>query len=561
MQTPAVRVWPQTVVRVAFSVRVCRACGFMLVAAHTAAVAAPAALHAGLESALARVNEQAPGCVIGVARDGERAVLARGQADLERGSALTADSVLEAGSVAKQFTAYLVLLLAKEGKLSLDDPLARHLPEFAGLPAGAATLRQAMQHTAGLRDWGSLVAFEGWPRGTRDISNTQVRALLARQRSLNFAPGTQWSYSNSGYQLAAEVLARVSGSDFATLSRERLFMPLGLLSTHWRADPNQLVLGRALAYEPAAAGWRLAMPGESAHGAGGLLSTVSDLLSWAEELRQPRRLDPQLVAQMLAPALTADGHRLPYGLGLDLGSWRGLAEFGHGGATAGYRAQLRSYPETRISVAMLCNRSDAATGSMARVAVLAALPPGAVAPEVTAPAFALTPAQAAAFVGPYRHPANGQTRRIDLQDGVLRVPGAGVVQPLAVNRVRLAIGIELQLEADGLRLRTPDGREETWARVHVSAPSAAALAASVGRYRSDEVQQSYSVVQEGQVLLLLGPAGEKTRLEPRDRDNFETPLASVRFEREANGVVSALVFGEARVWALRFVRDGPAPKL
>ena len=141
------------------------------------------------------------------------------------------------------------------------------------------------------------------------------------------------------------------------------------------------------------------------------------------------------------------------------------------------------------------------------------------------------------------------------------MPGAGVVQPLAVNRVRLAIGIELQLEADGLRLRTPDGREETWARVHVSAPSAAALAAYVGRYRSDEVQQSYSVVQEGQVLLLLGPAGEKTRLEPRDRDNFEAPLASVRFEREANGVVSALVFGEARVWALRFVRDGPAPKL
>jgi CubicO group peptidase (beta-lactamase class C family) len=524
------------------------------------ALASPA-WQAGLESALARLGEQGPGCVIGVQRDGERAVAARGQADLERPRPLTADSVLEAGSVAKQFTAYLVLLMAQEGKLSLDDPLARHLPEFEGGPAGAVTLRQALQHTGGLRDWGNLVAFEGWPRGTRNLGNAQIRALLAQQRALNFEAGTQWSYSNSGYQLAAEVLARVSGRDFATLSRERLFEPLGLHATRWRTDPNQIVSGRALAYEATGGGWRLAMPGESAHGAGGLLSTVGDLLSWAEELREPRRLDPKLVAQMQTPARTADGQPLGYGLGLELGQWRGLAELGHAGATAGYRAQLRSVPAARLSVALLCNRSDAPTGSMARSVALSLLPPGLAAPEPALPAFAATPEQAAAFVGVYRHPRNGQTRRVELRDGSLRVPGGGEARLVAPTHARLASGTELELLAEGLRLRTPDGREERWARLPpFSTPPPAAMAAYVGRYRSDEVQQSYGVVQEGGALLLRRPNGATTRLEPRDRDHFETPQASVRFERDAQGEVRAMVFGDERVWALRLLREAAAPR-
>ena len=153
-------------------------------------------------------NETTPGCAVGVSTDG-RAVVSRayGMADLERDVKNTPETIFEAGSVSKQFTAAAILLLARDRKLSLDDPVRRYLPEVPeyGTPL---TIRHMLNHTSGLRDWGSLEGIAGWPRTTRVYTHAHVVEILSRQRALNFPSGTRWSYSNSGFNLAAVIVAR-----------------------------------------------------------------------------------------------------------------------------------------------------------------------------------------------------------------------------------------------------------------------------------------------------------------------------------------------------------------
>ena len=199
---------------------------------------------------------------------------AYGMSDLERETPNTVDTVFEAGSVSKQFTAAAVMLLARDGKLSLDDPVRKHIPELPDYGA-PLTIRQMLTHTSGLRDWGALFAAAGWPRGTRVHTLGHVLGVLSRQKALNFPSGTEYSYSNSGYNLAAILVSRVAGKPFADFTRERIFVPLGMTRTEWRDDHHRIVKGRATAYTKGDAGWRIEMPFENVHGQGGLLTTVA----------------------------------------------------------------------------------------------------------------------------------------------------------------------------------------------------------------------------------------------------------------------------------------------
>ena len=169
-------------------------------------------------------------------------------ADLEREVENAPDTIFEAGSVSKQFTAAAVLLLARDGKLSIDDPVRKYVPELPdyGVPL---TIRHMLTHTSGLRDWGSVAGIAGWPRTTRVHTHGHVLDIVSRQKALNFTPGTNWSYSNSGYNLSAIIVSRVSGQSFADFSRDRIFKPLGMTRTSWRDDFKRIVNHRALAYE------------------------------------------------------------------------------------------------------------------------------------------------------------------------------------------------------------------------------------------------------------------------------------------------------------------------
>ena len=301
----------------------------LLVAAALQAAAPVAA--PDVDTVFAEWTTATPGCAVGVEVD-DQVVVARGfgMADLERGSPIRADSIFEAGSVSKQFTAAAVLLLERDGRLRLDDAVRRYIPELPdyGTPL---TIRQLLTHTSGLRDWGSVAGIGGWPRTTRAYTQAHVLDILSRQRALNFPPGTRWSYSNSGYNLAAMLVSRLSGTSFPEFTRRRIFEPLGMSDTSWRHDHTRIVPRRALAYSRQGDEYHLNMPFENAYGNGGLLTTAGDLLKWTRNFRTPVVGDAAFVAAQTTPGRFADGRVHDYGLGVWVGTYRGLREIRHSG--------------------------------------------------------------------------------------------------------------------------------------------------------------------------------------------------------------------------------------
>jgi CubicO group peptidase (beta-lactamase class C family) len=193
-------------------------------------------------------SQESPGCTVAVAENG-RTLLSRayGMADLEHDAPITPTTIFEAGSVSKQFTATAALLLVQQGKLSLTDDVRKYVPELPdyGKPI---TIDHLIHHTSGLRDWGAIVGVNGWPRGTRIHTHAHMLDVASRQKALNYEPGTEFSYTNTGYNLLAVIVERVTGQTFAELTRQQIFEPLGMKHTEWRDDFTRIVKGRAIAY-------------------------------------------------------------------------------------------------------------------------------------------------------------------------------------------------------------------------------------------------------------------------------------------------------------------------
>jgi CubicO group peptidase (beta-lactamase class C family) len=231
-----------------------------------------------LDMIFGSIAPKAPGCGVGVTvPDAPTLIAAYGQADLEHPEPLTAATIFETGSLAKQFTAAAMLLLVQDGKLSLDDDIRRYLPEMPdyGTPI---TVRHLLTHTSGLREQWSLMALTGNGPGTQAHTMPMILDLASRQKGLNFKPGAEFLYTNTNYALAAMIIERVSGQSLQRFTDLRLFQPLGMRETRWREDFRTVVPNRAMAYAPAGDGFIANMPFTSVYGNGGLLTTVGDLL-------------------------------------------------------------------------------------------------------------------------------------------------------------------------------------------------------------------------------------------------------------------------------------------
>ena len=368
-------------------------------AAQTVAVRPDAAV----DEIFSKWSSSTPGCAVGVAVGGKPVLVkAYGMADLEHDVRNTPDTIFEAGSVSKQFTALAVQILASEGKLSIDDPVRKYIPELPDYQV-PLTLRHMLTHTSGLRDWGSVESIAGWPRTTREYTHGHVLDIVSRQQALNFEPGSKWSYSNTGFNLAAVIVSRVSGMPFAEFSKQRIFGPLGMTHTSWRDDHTRIVKGRAIAYSEAAGEYHSEMPFENVHGNGGLLTTVGDLLTWNENFVSPKVGTAKVLLEMQTVGHYNDGKPLDYGLGLYVNDYRGVKNVYHSGSTAGYRAHLNRFPESRTSVAVLCNGSNGdATRAANRVSDVFLgdrLKPATSANPATPPTAALNPPPSAAQLG------------------------------------------------------------------------------------------------------------------------------------------------------------------
>jgi CubicO group peptidase (beta-lactamase class C family) len=513
---------------------------------------------ARVDSIFSRFTRTTPGCAVGVSRHG-RTVLAKayGMANLEYDVPLTTESIIEAGSVAKQFTAAAVLLLAQQGKLSLDDPVRKHIPELPDYGV-RLTIRHMLNHTSGLRDWGTVATVEGWPRGSRVHTHAHVLDIVARQRSLNFPPGSEYLYSNTGYNLLAIIVQRVSGRSFADFTRTDIFEPLGMARTSWRDDYTRVVKGRATAYSPTREGFRLDMPFENVHGNGGLLTTVADLLRWSANFDAGHVGGPVLLREQVRPGRLTSGREIEYAAGLRVRRYRGIPEVSHSGSTAGYRAFLSRYPDQGLAVAVLCNHAGAGAVELGhRVAEMFL---GATAADPAPPkTVVLSPDVLTARAGMYRNAITGQPLRLSVRDGKLVDEGGTEAVALSPTVFQNASGGRALFEVapDGrtqaLRLLQEDGDTLLFLPVEPHTPTPNDLAPLAGTYTSDEAATTLTIVHEGGKLFLRQRPSLSFELRPAYRDVFEIPTGDVvRFVRDETGRVTEISLFLGRVRDLRF---------
>lgn len=308
-----------------------------------------------IDALFASFHNEMPGVAVAVTLDGKQIYnKAFGLANLEYNVPNTTATIFEAGSVSKQFVAASVLLLAKEGRLSLNDDVRKYVPELPVYDA-PITIDMLLCHTSGLKEWGAIYSLTGWPRTTRVYTQELGYDIIFRQKSLNFFPGSQYSYSNSNYMMLTLIVERVSGLSLAQFTAQRFFGPMGMSQTSWRDNHRAIVAGRATAYEKSEGKYLLNMPFEDLHGPGGLLTTTHDLLIWNRLLEGEEMFGSEYAINRVAERKLNDGKGCGYAAGLTIGKYNGYDEIAHSGSTAGYRAWLAWYPQKRLSVVLLSN--------------------------------------------------------------------------------------------------------------------------------------------------------------------------------------------------------------
>jgi CubicO group peptidase (beta-lactamase class C family) len=346
------------------------ACGAVLAAVVAGFVAAgPRAQSAARPEIDAIFSEwntrDSPGCALGVYQNGRIAYeRGYGMASLEHDVPITPETVFYVGSLSKQFTAAAAALAITQGRLSADDGIRKYLPELPAY-ANPITVRHLIHHTSGLRDYNTLLSIAG-RRGDEAFDNLTVLRIAARQKALNFEPGAEYLYSNTGYTLLALIVERATGVRFPEYAHATIFKPLDMPVTHYHTDETRLVKWRALAYDRGESSFSLNTPNNERAGAGGVFTSVRDLLKWDENFYDARVGGPELVKQLQVPGTLNGGRSMTYAWGLQVGTYRGQPLIEHGGSLGGYRAHLLRLPTQHLSVAVLCNLGSISPGNQAR---------------------------------------------------------------------------------------------------------------------------------------------------------------------------------------------------
>ena len=333
-----------------------------------------AAAHGSQEKTAAAVDEVfadltkpgSPGCALGVYRDG-KIIYEKGYglANIEENVAISPQSVFDIGSTSKQFTAASILLLEKQGKLSVNDDVRKYVPELPDY-GQKITILQLLNHTSGVRDYLTLFELAGVNVDGVTTDDDAV-SIISRQKALNFRPGTDWLYSNSGFFLLSVIVKRVSGKTLREFAAESIFTPLQMTHTQFRDDHAALVPNRAMAYDPKEGGdgYTLNVSYFEQTGDGAVHTSVEDLLKWDENFYSGQVGGREFLAELQERGKLESGKVLDYAKGLFLQDYRGLHTVSHGGAWGGYRAQLLRFPDQHFSVACLCNVANGGPGRRA----------------------------------------------------------------------------------------------------------------------------------------------------------------------------------------------------
>lgn len=504
-----------------------------------------------IERVFASLKASEPGCALMVQQRGEVIhVQSHGVAELAFGAPITASTVFDIGSVSKQFTALALLWLVHDGKLGLDDPVRQHLPELAQALPPEVTVRRMLQHSAGLPDYVGLMSYTGQAPENVTGDADALRVINAGV-PLNFVPGSEASYSNTGYFLAGQLVQRLSGQTLDAFLKKRLFAPLGMQATHVRTDHTQVVPQRATAYAPGAQGFVIDMSNWNQAGDGAVQSNMHDLALWEAELIHPRVVPPQVIEWMQTPGRLTSGQATEFGMGWIRDTYRGLPRIFHDGAWGGFRTMALRFPTEGLAITLACNRADADVEELSlRVADIVLAGQLDDSPAAVAPA-ALPAADLARLHGWYL--SDDGSGIIGLgpgaSDGTLSwttVEGTTSLQAIAAGEMRTPAGSRLRWsEGNHQRFEfvsAANGLSTHYRRVEAQPLDRSARLALAGLYAHAGLGLAWrlSVQSDGSLRLEGRGLGEGATLEPVNARLLRSDLGVVHVQRDAKGRVTGL---------------------
>jgi CubicO group peptidase (beta-lactamase class C family) len=502
-----------------------------------------------------------PGCALGIYRNGSIAYAhGYGMASLELGVPITPQTVFDIGSTSKQFTAFSILLLQQQAKLSVDDDIRKFLPEIPDY-GKRITLHHLMTHTSGMRDYAGLFDLAGVPE--QNLTNDQDAVdLIVRQKALNFMPGDEWDYSNTGFFLLSQVVKRVTGKTLRDFDQENIFTPLGMSSTQIFNDHSLVIPHRATgySYDHERKAFGVEMSNFEQTGDGSIQTSVEDLQRWDENFYSAKLGGPDLIRQMQVAGKLNNGQEHGYAAGLEITKYRGQPAVRHGGAWAGYRAELLRFPQQHISVAVLCNVAQSVpetrANHVADVVLAGSLGP---VPEKRADpgAVILASERQLQYVGVYRNDKD-QYQRVELKDGNLWLANYGIeLTPISFAKFSLRVTDGTVAFSSGqmvLQLSATE-KPEKYALIQTRPPKE--LAQFTGDFYSVELDAIWQLrLQDGQLTAHVKHSDSPDiTLRPVNETTFTLEGGSLRFENDGGGVPTRAFLTVDRIRNIEFVKN------
>lgn len=505
-----------------------------------------------------------PGGTVGIMQNGKTVFSkAYGLASLEYLVPNTPQTLFNVASVSKQFTAMGIVLLHLQGKVSLDADIRTYLPELPEFEA-PVTLRHMLHHTSGLRSIHGLLELAGW-RADDARNNKDLFRFMKQQQDLNFKPGSEYLYCNTGYMFMADIIEKVTGEKFAAWMKKSVFEPLGMPSTYVEDKYDRVVPNNATSYYPTREGFDRAVEYWGYVGSGNIHSNTQDLLSWLKNFHDPQPGWEKAFTTLLTLDKLNNGEDNNYAFGLSLSEFNNVRRIDHSGAIGGYRSFACTYPEQQLSIVVLTNFSNANPAQKSDEISNILLPP---AKKTASPKVAvktkkvrLSKKQLKSYEASYWNEEGNYARKIYVKNDTLRYfrteDSESALIPLGNDEFRMAdvpndVKVSFNTDKNGLKtmmVTIDNGKPILSAVFEPVDPSKADLSDYTGAFYSPELETTYTIsAADGKLSAHHARHGDfGMKILKKDVLEGEWPFNLVKFRRDNAGKVSSILVTNGRV--------------
>jgi len=507
-----------------------------------------ASSEAMMDSVFAKYNNKTgPGCAVAVIRDGKVIFKkAYGMANLEYSMPLTPASVFDVASLSKQFTGYAIATLIQQGKLSEDDDIRKYLPNVPDF-GEAITVRRLLHHTSGVRDWPNTLVAAGW-KWSEEASFEDIMRMVYNQTTLNFKPGAEYSYSNTGYNLLAAVVENITRISFREWTQKNIFQPLGMHCTLFLDNLSEIIPDVVDSYTYERGQWGKMTDVLTAYGSSSLYSSIDDLCRWVIHFQQGIQTKDPVILQMLRQDTLLNGNPVHYGYGVEMEDDRGLYMIRHTGAWAGFRTTIRNYPAENTSFILLSNGGDNTINNVYSDVVTSIFLPGKFkqAPQphqfdTTHLHFIRLDSMALSkFAGSYKWGGAEVVYTVEKGQLIFQYTGEMKLPTKPITDTsfflpRAGLPITFGREKDGT-INTFTFRDRVGKRFQLHIPTTAELAEYAGSYSSSELQTTYTItVESGRLVIHHFRRGDFV-MSSDVKDEFNGDIGTLHFTRRNNAV-------------------------